>query len=329
MRFVRWQLATNEQHSPHPSSLTRHEQGLGRFGVLGRSYTDFTYNNDIGMVNPDGDDGQVQGVAAQAPQMQPQEMDAVVQAAAEDGVPFDALISSLDALNLTLDDPSTQCIPGRVDALEGIRAVGVSAGHRHSMVLDEHGGLYTFGSGAGGALGHGDLFGQEFPVRVSAFEKDAVEIHQMSAGVDVSMAVDTRGNVYSWGKRADGRIGLGIIEENVKVPRKVDVGDPLFRAVDVECGYVHSVIVGLCGSVFQCGGVGTDGKEDGLQDLERAYGVDGGKIGAPVKMTGLNIWHRIVEPKEKVGPRQKWKKYGKYELKGRSAMMKEGTGSVA
>ena len=29
-----------------------------------------------------------------------------------------------------------------------------------SMVLDEHGGLYTFGSGAGGALGHGDLTGQ-------------------------------------------------------------------------------------------------------------------------------------------------------------------------
>jgi hypothetical protein len=30
----------------------------------------------------------------------------------------------------------------------------------YSMVLDEHGGLYTFGSGASGALGHGDLVGQ-------------------------------------------------------------------------------------------------------------------------------------------------------------------------
>ena len=75
-------------------------------------------------------------------------------------------------------------------------------------------------------------------------------------------------------------------------------------------------------------GVGTDGKDDGLQDLERAYGGDGGKIGAPVKMTGHNIWHRIVEPTEKV-VRQQWKKYGKYELKGRSAMMKQGARSVA
>ena len=37
------------------------------------------------------------------------------------------------------------------------------------MVLDEFGGLYTFGSGAGGALGHGDLARQEFPVKVMEF----------------------------------------------------------------------------------------------------------------------------------------------------------------
>ena len=39
------------------------------------------------------------------------------------------------------------------------------------MVLDEHGGLFTFGSGAGGALGHGDTLGQEFPVKIIEFGK--------------------------------------------------------------------------------------------------------------------------------------------------------------
>ena len=63
-----------------------------------------------------------------------------------------------NALYQTLDDPSDQCFPKVVEGLKGFRAVGVSAGHRHSMVLDEHGGLYTFGNGA--ALGHGDLVGQ-------------------------------------------------------------------------------------------------------------------------------------------------------------------------
>jgi hypothetical protein len=39
------------------------------------------------------------------------------------------------------------------------------------MILDEHGGLYTFGSGASGALGHGDTMGQEFPVKIMEFGK--------------------------------------------------------------------------------------------------------------------------------------------------------------
>ena len=58
-----------------------------------------------------------------------------------------------------------------IDSLKGFRSVGVCAGHRHSMVLDEHGCLYTFGSGASGALGHGDLIGQEYPMKVMEFGK--------------------------------------------------------------------------------------------------------------------------------------------------------------
>jgi len=58
-----------------------------------------------------------------------------------------------------------------IDSLKGFRIVGVCSGHRHSMVLDEHGCLYTFGSGASGALGHGDLIGQEYPMKVMEFGK--------------------------------------------------------------------------------------------------------------------------------------------------------------
>lgn len=183
-----------------------------------------------------------------------------------------------------------------------------------SMVLDEHGGLYTFGSGASGALGHGDLVGQEFPVKVMQFEENNVRIHQMSAGVDMSMAVSATGDVYAWGKAKEGRIGLGN-NNDICLPRKVDVGDANFKGVDVECGYVHSLIIGLDGSVYQCGGVGVDGKDDGQNT---------GGDGFPVLLSGYNIWHRIAEPKEKVF-KQQWKKYGKYELKGRSGWNKDDT----
>ena len=143
----------------------------------------------------------------------------------------------------------------------------------------------------------------------------------MSAGVDISMAVSTEGDVYVWGKAADGRLGVGIENRNITLPEKVEVGDDGFKAVDVECGYVHSMIVGLDGSVYQCGGVGTDGKEDGQQTY------DEGKVGSPILLSRHNIWHRIAEPKEKI-VKQQWQKYGKYELKGRSKMMQEGVTSI-
>lgn len=280
--------------------------GLGRFGVLGRSYTDFTYQTDVGMVLPDGEEeGNVQGVAVRPPPLPidipPEVYDAAAVMANQEGFNLEAVNISLEALNLTLDDPSDQCYPNVIDSLKGIRAVGVSAGHRHSLVLDEHGGLYSFGSGASGALGHANLIGQEYPVKIEEFDRLGVSVHQMSAGVDISMAVSTEGIVYAWGKAADGRLGLGIGNRSIKVPHPVDFADSNFRAVDVDCGYVHSLIVGLDGSVWQCGGVGTDGKEDGQQDLHSVHG----KLGHPEILLGYNVWHRIAEPKEEI-VKQKW-----------------------
>ena len=57
--------------------------------------------------------------------------------------------------------------------------------------------------------------------------------------------------------------------EDVSIPRRVNLVDKNgcdLKAVDVECGYVHSLIVGLNGSLHLCGGVGTDGQEDGQLD---------------------------------------------------------------
>lgn len=154
-------------------------------------------------------------------------------------------------------------------------------------------------------------------------ESNNVRIHQMSAGVDMSMAVSTTGDVYAWGKASDGRLGLGLGKNEVTLPRKVDFGDADFKAVDVECSYVHAMIVGLDGSVYQCGGVGTDGQDDG-QDFGE---LNDDRRGYPALLQGYNIWHRIAEPKEKI-VKKEWSKYGKYELKGRSKMLQEGVRSI-
>ena len=145
---------------------------------------------------------------------------------------------------------------------------------------------------------------------------------KMSAGVDISMAVSTTGDVYGWGKRDRGRNGLGLDPGFVMLPRKITLAAPAkdntsnsqpTKAIDVDCGYVHSLVLGLDGTVHQCGGVGVNGENDGVGDIS----------GYPDQINDFNIWHRIPEPKEQVKVQQEYKKYGKYEIKGKRKMMTE------
>jgi hypothetical protein len=46
-------------------------------------------------------------------------------------------------------------------------------------------------------------------------------------------------------------------------------------------------------------------------------------VGRPRQVADFNIWHRIPEHKEHVVKKEKWKKFGKYEVKGRAKMMEE------
>jgi alpha-tubulin suppressor-like RCC1 family protein len=137
----------------------------------------------------------------------------------------------------------------------------------------------------------------------------------------MSMAVSTTGTVYSWGKADGGRIGLGVGRNDVLLPRQVSVvsntGESV-KAVDVECGYVHSLIVGIDGTLYMSGSVGIEGEDDGIPQK----GDDSVDAGRPVQVSGFNIWHRIPEPKEVV-KKERWKKLGKYEVQGRSKMMSE------
>ena len=290
--------------------------GLGHFGVLGRSYTPFEYDAAAalsGMVEDLPEEEAAEAAEAAAP---------AVQFDNNTGI-SDETRAHLDLLaKLTLDDPSDQCYPVVIDSLEGVKIVGASAGHRHSMVLDDKGRLYSFGTGTGGCLGHGDSLKQAFPVMIQEFAQNDISIINFSAGVDISMAVSSTGDVYSWGKTDGGRIGLGNAKSSVSIPRRVTLpGDGSTKAVDVDCSYVHSLIVGLDGSVYQCGGVGIDGADDG-QNLDDEFSADDERAGRPVKLKGFNIWHRCAEPKVQKST-ERWKKYGAYETKGRAKMMGE------
>ncbi|KAL7559429.1 hypothetical protein ACA910_009989 [Epithemia clementina (nom. ined.)] len=321
--------------------------GLGHFGVLGRSFTPFDHDAVAALVGVQDEEVEaVVGVQQPLPPPIPPAHPVAVPnneaggwAAGEGNIDAE-LRAQLDLIgNLSLDDSSDQCLPRLVESLKGVRIVGSSAGHRHSLLLDEVGSLYSCGLSLGGCLGHGDTATQMYPMKITHFEDEGVRIVQMSAGVDISMAVSSTGNTYAWGKTAGGRIGLGPQASEVTMPRKVEISYPdgrPFKAVDVECGYVHSIIVGLDGTIHMCGGVGVEGEADG-QVLDNDDEADSqwtkqdskngnrDRRGLPVEVEDFNVWHRLPEPKDDVVKKEKWKKYGKYEVRGRSKMVEDDT----
>ncbi|GMH73764.1 hypothetical protein TL16_g06276, partial [Triparma laevis f. inornata] len=217
----------------------------------------------------------------------------------------------LGSSNLTLVDNSTQCIPKKIEALDGIKILGISVGHRHVLALDEDGVVYSWGSGGGGALGHGDFVQRNIPERIDELVHVKKKVTSLSAGVDISMVVVDDGGVFSWGRTKNGRNGLGMQESNVAIPRQVQLGEHSGLAVSVEAAYVHSLIVLCTGQTLICGGVGINDSVDG---------ADAGDDGLPrlIQDDGtINCWQRgkeIIEIKKV----EKWKKYGKYETKGRA-----------
>ena len=297
--------------------------GLGHFGVLGRTFTPFDYDADAAVVAMNGlpdADGVGVGIGARFPnnvalEMPPPERDAAAE-----------LMAHIELIaNLSLEDSSDQCIPMQVESLKDIRIISSSAGHRHTLLLDSDGGVYSCGAGIAGCLGHGDNESQMFPMRIKCFDEEQVRIRKINAGVDMSMAVSADGRVFGWGKTDGGRIGLGMARGQVVWPRQVRIHDPdsgnSLKAVDVECGYVHSIIVALNGTLHVCGGVGVDGEDDG-QALETSDGeLASANTGKPHQIENINVWYRVPEPKEGVEPMPVYKKYGKYEIKGRSKMM--------
>jgi alpha-tubulin suppressor-like RCC1 family protein len=202
-----------------------------------------------------------------------------------------------------------------------------------------------------------------FPCRIQAInDNDDTDLlfRQMSAGVDISMAVTNTGTVYAWGKTEGGRIGLGMTKSQITKPRRVYLNDTInatttttvpsskgsldirnlendsikYKAVDVECGYVHSIIVALNGTTYICGGVGIDGEDDGQRqqqsplDIDETDATGTGPNGSPEMSTDgrpkqipdIVIWQPLPEPKDEVVKKERWQKLGKYEVKGRSKM---------
>ena len=110
--------------------------------------------------------------------------------------------------------------PKKVEAFQD-RVVAVSAGRDHSLALTADGGVWSWGRGGRGQLGHGDYAAQWQPKKIEAFAGQRVVA--TSAGGDLNLALTADGAVFTWGKGEYGRLGHGEDESNQLLPKMVEV----------------------------------------------------------------------------------------------------------
>ena len=158
------------------------------------------------------------------------------------------------------DHVAEQRLPTQVMALASTRIVSVAAGETHLVAVAASGGVFTFGAGRHGALGHGDLKMRNVPTIVESLK--GVHVISASAGFSTSAAVSSDGSLYTWGSSWFGDDHIGPLgherphsdRELELVPRKVERLEPHF-AVSSACGNGSTSVLTREGKVLSMGGV--------------------------------------------------------------------------
>ncbi|EDL00496.1 pam, highwire, rpm 1, isoform CRA_a [Mus musculus] len=99
--------------------------------------------------------------------------------------------------------------PGSVRFDCELRAVQVSCGFHHSVVLMENGDVYTFGYGQHGQLGHGDVNSRGCPTLVQALPGPST---QVTAGSNHTAVLLMDGQVFTFGSFSKGQLGRPILD---------------------------------------------------------------------------------------------------------------------
>ena len=100
----------------------------------------------------------------------------------------------------------------------GIKITKLAIGSWHSFALDDEGQLYSWGRNANGRLGLSDEIDRNEPSLIKFCKNNNVIknfryiLKDISASVDHSIAIDDKGNLYSWGRNTDEELGLGDTE---------------------------------------------------------------------------------------------------------------------
>uniref|UniRef100_A0A8C5B9B2 HECT and RLD domain containing E3 ubiquitin protein ligase 3 n=1 Tax=Gadus morhua TaxID=8049 RepID=A0A8C5B9B2_GADMO len=109
---------------------------------------------------------------------------------------------------LGLNDEQDRAVPCHIKVLRSQKVVYISCGDEHTAALTKDGGLFTFGEGSRGQLGHDSVHNEPLPRRV--LELMGSEVSQIACGRCHTLAyVPSSGMVYAFGCNMHGQLGTG------------------------------------------------------------------------------------------------------------------------
>lgn len=147
-------------------------------------------------------------------------------------------------------DTVEQSHPVLIDSVSSIGAVTqVATGASYTLALMDNGDLYSFGYGANYCLGHDDSASEWQPRRVALDEN--CFLTSVAAADEHSVAIDSQGQVYTWGKGYCGCLGHGD-ETDVREP-KVVAGLRNVLAVQVSAQRRKTFVLDYTGELFAFG----------------------------------------------------------------------------
>ena len=144
----------------------------------------------------------------------------------------------------------------RVDpaSLDGAGVAFAACGSSFSAVLTQHARVFTWGSGIGGCLGHGDETMRTKPCAMEPHAFAGTRMLHLAGGDQHSIATSTDGEMWSWGDNSAGQLGLGhfvrAVVPTALLPRILGG----HGARMVACGGDHTLFVNTHGELYVCGG---------------------------------------------------------------------------
>nr|XP_028585247.1 probable E3 ubiquitin-protein ligase HERC4 isoform X2 [Podarcis muralis] len=149
---------------------------------------------------------------------------------------------------LGLNDENDRYVPNLLKSLRSQKIVYISCGEDHTAALTKEGGVFTFGAGGYGQLGHNSTGHEINPRKV--FELMGSIVTQIACGRQHTSAfVPSTGRIYSFGLGGNGQLGMGSTS-NRKSPFPVKGnwlpynGDIPLNSDREEYYYVHRIFSG-------------------------------------------------------------------------------------